>query len=124
VTSLVFADFAGLLTLGEETGLASSARFQALRADLDKIQAIGLTSTRTPGESSAQPTVRIPWSAESSGVCTECGYRSLAAGVRGSPRSSCSARSTVRTIIRGWETPRNENSNSASAAVSKSTVPM
>jgi hypothetical protein len=60
VTSLVFLDFVRLLGLGEQTGLTSSARFRALRQDLDKIQAIGLTSTRAPGVSSSELTVRIP----------------------------------------------------------------
>jgi hypothetical protein len=60
VTSLVYLDFVRLLALGVQTGLTRSARFQALRSDLDKIQAIGLTSTRSAGQSSAEITIRIP----------------------------------------------------------------
>ena len=60
VTSLVYLDFGRLLTLGEQTGLTSSARFKALRSDLEKIQAVGLSSTRAPGESTAQLSIRIP----------------------------------------------------------------
>jgi hypothetical protein len=60
VTSLVFLDFVRLLSLGEQTGLTNSARFRALRQDLEKIRAIGLTSTRDSGVSSTQLTVRIP----------------------------------------------------------------
>lgn len=60
VTSLVFLDFVRLLTLGEQTGLTSSARFQALRSDLSKIEAIGLTSTRKPNQSTSVVNVRIP----------------------------------------------------------------
>ena len=45
-------------------------------------------------------------------------------GAAGSvPRSSCSARSTVRTISRGLATPRKAKSNWASPAVSKVTEP-
>jgi hypothetical protein len=60
VTSLVFLDFVRLLSLGEQTGLTSSARFQALRGDLAKIQAVGLTSTHGASDSSATISVRVP----------------------------------------------------------------
>jgi hypothetical protein len=60
VTSLVYLDFGRLLTLGEQTGLTTSSRFEALRADLQKIAAIGLSSTRSAGQSSAQLSIRIP----------------------------------------------------------------
>lgn len=60
VTSLVYLDFGRLLALGVQTGLTSGARFRLLRPDLSKIAAIGLTSTRGPGESSAELSIRIP----------------------------------------------------------------
>jgi hypothetical protein len=60
LTSVVFVDLVRLLGLGEQTGLTSSARFRALRPDLDKIKAIGVASTRAPGVSSTQLTVRVP----------------------------------------------------------------
>jgi hypothetical protein len=60
VTSLVYLNFRQLLALGEQTGLTSSARYRKLRPDLEKISSIGLTSTRSKGQSSAQLSVRIP----------------------------------------------------------------
>jgi hypothetical protein len=60
VSSLVFLDFVQLLTLGEQTGLTGSARFQALKDDLSKIEAVGLVSTRTADSSTAELTVRVP----------------------------------------------------------------
>ncbi len=60
LTSLVFLDFGRLLSLGVQTGLTSSARFQALRGDLEKIQAVGLSSTHGAAESSATINVRVP----------------------------------------------------------------
>jgi hypothetical protein len=60
VTSLVYLDFGRLLALGQQTGLTSSPRFRALLGDLEKVTAIGLSSTRAPGESSAQLAVRTP----------------------------------------------------------------
>ena len=59
VTSLVYLDFTRLLALGEQTGLTGSARFRALRGDLEKIRAIGLSSTRGPDQSSAELSIRI-----------------------------------------------------------------
>jgi hypothetical protein len=60
VTSMVYVDLAQLLTLGEQTGLTSSARFRAILGDLDKVRAIGLSSTRAPGETTATLSVRVP----------------------------------------------------------------
>lgn len=60
VTSLVYLDFGRLLALGVQTGLTSSARFAQLRSDLEKIAAIGLSSTQSAGQSSAQLSIRIP----------------------------------------------------------------
>jgi hypothetical protein len=59
VTSLVFLDFSKLLTLAEQTGLASSARVAALRPDLNKIKAIGLKSTRGETDTTAELTLEI-----------------------------------------------------------------
>jgi hypothetical protein len=60
VTSLVYLDLRQLLTLGERTGLTSSATYKELRPDLEKIVSIGLTSTRSPGQSSAELSIRVP----------------------------------------------------------------
>jgi hypothetical protein len=60
VTSLVYLDFAALLALGQQTGLTSSARLEALRPDLEKITSIGLSSTRARNQSTAQLSIRIP----------------------------------------------------------------
>jgi hypothetical protein len=57
---MVYVDLAQLLTLGEQTGLTSSARFRAILGDLDKVRAIGLSSTRAPGETTATLSVRVP----------------------------------------------------------------
>src|SRR5581483_7315807 len=46
VTSLVYLNVAQLLALGQQTGLASSARFRLLQGDLNQVQAVGLTSAR------------------------------------------------------------------------------
>lgn len=59
VTSLVYLDIARLLSLGEQTGLANSARFRMFQGDLDRVQAVGLTSTHGPDESTSQLTVRV-----------------------------------------------------------------
>jgi hypothetical protein len=60
VTSLLFLNFSQLLSLAEQTGLISGARFDALRADLRKIGAIGLTSTSGETDSTAELTLQIP----------------------------------------------------------------
>jgi hypothetical protein len=59
VTSLVYLNFDRLLTLGQQTGLTSSATFETLRTDLEQIAAVGLSSTRGPGQSTAQISIRI-----------------------------------------------------------------
>jgi hypothetical protein len=59
VTSLLFLDFNQLLSLGEQTGLTRSARFRALRPDLDKVRAIGLSSTSGEAESTAELFLQI-----------------------------------------------------------------
>ncbi len=60
VTSLLFLDFSQLLSLGEQTGLTKSARFRALRPDLQRIRAVGLTSTRGEADSTAELFLQIP----------------------------------------------------------------
>jgi len=60
VTSLVFLDFSQLLSLGEQTGLVRSSRYRAIRADLAKIRAVGLSSTRGESDSTAELSFQIP----------------------------------------------------------------
>jgi hypothetical protein len=60
VTSLLFLDFSQLLSLGEQTGLIGSARFTALRADLEKIRAVSLESTSGETDSTAELFLQIP----------------------------------------------------------------
>lgn len=60
LTSLVFLDFSQLLRLGEQTGLTASARFRAIGPDLEKVRAIGLTSTSGKTDSTAELSVQIP----------------------------------------------------------------
>ena len=60
VTSLLFLDLTQLLSLGEQTGLARSARYRALRADLFKIRAVGLQSKRGEADSTAELFLKIP----------------------------------------------------------------
>ncbi|MGB9184168.1 MAG: DUF3352 domain-containing protein [Solirubrobacteraceae bacterium] len=60
LTSLVYLDFRRLLALGRQTGFIRSARVKALLADLERLTSIGLSSTRSPGESSAQLFIRVP----------------------------------------------------------------
>jgi hypothetical protein len=59
VTSLLFLDFSQLLSLGEQTGLTRGARFAVLRADLDKVRAVGLTSTSGEADSTAELSLQI-----------------------------------------------------------------
>jgi hypothetical protein len=59
MTSMVFLNLAQLLALGQQAGLTKSASFQTFAGDLNKVQAVGLTSTRAPGDSTAQVTVRV-----------------------------------------------------------------
>ncbi len=54
LSSLLFLDFTRLLTLGEATGLGDSSAYQAAKGDLDKIQAIGASTTGNDSESTAE----------------------------------------------------------------------
>jgi hypothetical protein len=59
VTSLLFLDFSQLLSLAEQTGLIRGVRFDALRADLDKVGAVGLSSTSGETDSTAELYLQI-----------------------------------------------------------------
>jgi hypothetical protein len=57
VTSLVFADLAQLLSVGQQTGLGST--YSRLQPDLQRITAVGLTSARGKDESTTQVAVKV-----------------------------------------------------------------
>jgi hypothetical protein len=54
VSSLLFLDFRRLLALGEQTGLANSSAYQAAKADLQKVRAIGAHTSGNDSESTAE----------------------------------------------------------------------
>jgi hypothetical protein len=54
LSSLLFLNFTRLLKLGEATGLDDSSAYQAARADLQKVQAIGASTTGNDSESTAE----------------------------------------------------------------------
>jgi len=60
VTGLVYMALGKLLALGSATGLTSSTVFQAIATDLDKVTAVGLTTTRASDQSSSQITLAVP----------------------------------------------------------------
>lgn len=60
VTSLGFADFNQLLSLGEQTTLARSAGYRALLPDLERIRAVGLYATRGETDTTAELFLHIP----------------------------------------------------------------
>lgn len=60
LTSLLFLNFTQLLSLGEQTGLTSNATYKALRPDLQKIRAVGLSSTSGEADSTAELFLQIP----------------------------------------------------------------
>ena len=60
VTSLLFLDLNQLLSLGEQTGRITGARFRALLPDLEQVRAIGLDSTSGEADSTAELFLRIP----------------------------------------------------------------
>ncbi|HEY1511717.1 MAG TPA: DUF3352 domain-containing protein [Solirubrobacteraceae bacterium] len=59
VTSLLFFDFSQLLSLAEQTGLTSSARFGAIGPDLARIHAVGLSSTAGETDTTAELFLQI-----------------------------------------------------------------
>lgn len=54
VFSLIFLDFSRLLTLGEETGLSASSAYESAKADLQKVHAIGASTSGNSSESTAE----------------------------------------------------------------------
>jgi Protein of unknown function (DUF3352) len=60
LSSVLFADFSQLLSLGEQTGLTSGARMRELLPDLSKIRAIGLSSTSGQSDTTTELHVEIP----------------------------------------------------------------
>ncbi|TMM04960.1 MAG: DUF3352 domain-containing protein [Actinobacteria bacterium] len=59
VSSLVFLDFNQLLSLAEQTGLFRGSRYRLLRPDLERVRAVGLTSTRGEADSTAELFLQI-----------------------------------------------------------------
>ena len=59
-TSLDGIDLNQLLSLGEQTGLMTGARFRALKPDLERVHAIGLDSTSGEAETTAELFLQIP----------------------------------------------------------------
>lgn len=60
VTSLLFLDFSQLLRLGEQTGLDSNKAYLAVKADLQKIKAVGAHTSSAGDESTAELSLLIP----------------------------------------------------------------
>lgn len=59
MTSLLFFDFSQLLSLAEQTGLTSSARFGVVGPDLARIDAVGLSSTAGETDTTAELFLQI-----------------------------------------------------------------
>lgn len=59
LSSLLFLDFTRLLKLGEATGLGDSSAYQAAKADLQRVQAIGASTTGNDSESTAEISLLI-----------------------------------------------------------------
>jgi hypothetical protein len=59
LSSLLFLDFSRLLTLGEETGLSASSAYRSAEADLQKVGAIGASTSGTSSESTAEISLLI-----------------------------------------------------------------
>lgn len=57
--SLLFLDFTRLLKLGEATGLGDSSAYQAAKDDLNRVQAIGASTTGNDSESTAEISLLI-----------------------------------------------------------------
>ena len=60
VTSLLFLDFSQLLALGEQTGLSTSAAYARIRNDLQKVRAVGESSSGGVGQTTAEIFLSIP----------------------------------------------------------------
>jgi len=59
VTSLVYANLAEILSVAKELGLSAESLFTHLLPDLQRVSAVGLTSTRGRGESTTEVTLAI-----------------------------------------------------------------
>jgi hypothetical protein len=59
VASLLFLDFSQLLSLGEQTGLVRSSLLRRLGTDLDRIRAIGASSTSGEADTTAELFLQI-----------------------------------------------------------------
>ncbi|UUY02076.1 DUF3352 domain-containing protein [Svornostia abyssi] len=60
VSSLLFLDFTQLLRLGEQTGLRDNREYLAVAPDLEKVQAVGVSSTAEEGSSTSEIFFLIP----------------------------------------------------------------
>jgi hypothetical protein len=60
LTSLGFADFSQLLSLGEQSQLARSPGFSALAPDLQRIRVVGASSKREEADTTAELYLQIP----------------------------------------------------------------
>jgi hypothetical protein len=59
VTSLVFLDFGQLLSLGERTGLGQDPAYLAVRDDLQRVRAVGTTSSAGKDQSTAEISIAL-----------------------------------------------------------------
>ena len=60
VTAVGFLDFDQLLALAERTGLDASTAYQAIRADLRRVRALGFSSAGSGGNTTAEIRFDIP----------------------------------------------------------------
>jgi hypothetical protein len=59
VTSLVFLDFGQLLSLSERTGLGQDPAYLAVRDDLHRVRAVGMTTSAGKDETTAEITIAL-----------------------------------------------------------------
>jgi Protein of unknown function (DUF3352) len=60
VSSVLFTDFSQLLRLGEQTGVTSGTRVRELLPDLERVRAIGLSSTSGESDTTTELRLEIP----------------------------------------------------------------
>jgi len=60
IGSLLFLDFSQLLSLGEQTGITRGGSIASLLPDLQRIHAVGLSTTSGEDDSTAELTLQIP----------------------------------------------------------------
>jgi hypothetical protein len=60
VSSVLFTDFSQLLSLGEQIGLTGGARVRELLPDLEKVRAIGMSSTSGESDTTTELRLEIP----------------------------------------------------------------